>query len=263
MFGVPRIGQEVVIEFERGNPDRPICTGMLYNDATRHAFKFPDNQTMSGLRTNVSKGGGGYHELVFEDKKDAEYIRMISEKDYVQTIKNNATISIGEAKKDKGDLTQTIHRHKTETLKTGDHTFTVEQGHQKISIKQNHTETVGGTSDTKITGNTKVTIEQGNFAEIIEMGNRSREVKMGNDDTKVSLGNITIDATAGKITITALQEILLKVGPSSVKLSPAGVDIEGLMVSVDGKVMLAAKSPFTDIKGTGFLVLKGGLTMIN
>ena len=263
MFGVPRIGQEVVIQFERGNPDRPICTGMLYNDATRHAFEFPGNKTLSGVRTNSSKGGGGFHELVFEDKKDGEYIRMISEKDYVQTIKNNATISIGEEKKDKGDLTQTIHRHKTETIKTGDHIFRVQGGNQKIDIARNHTETVGGTSDTKIRGDTTVTVEEGDFTETTSMGNRTREVKMGNDDTTVSMGNVTIDATMGKVTITALQEITLKVGQSSIKVSQMGVDIQGMMVKVDGKGMVNVKAPMTDIKGTALLVLKGGLTMIN
>lgn len=263
MFAVPRVGQEVAIQFERGNPDHPICTGMLYNDATRHAFKLPDNRTMSGLRTNSSKGGKGFHELVFEDKKDAEFIRMISEKDYIQTVKRNATVSIGEGGKGEGDLTQTVHRHKTETLKTGDHSFTVEKGHQKISIRQNHETKIGGKSDTTITGDTKVTVEQGNFAEVIAQGNRSRDVKMGNDDTKVAMGNITIDAALGKITITAMQEILLKVGTSTVKLSQAGVDIKGLMVQVEGTAMLAVKAPISDIKGTGMLILKGGLTMIN
>ena len=263
MFAVPRIGQEVVIQFERGNPDRPICTGMLYNDARRHAFDFPANKTMSGVRTESSKGGKGNHEFVFEDKKDAEYIRMISEKDYFQIIKNNATVSIGQDKKDKGDLTQTIHRHKTETLKTGDHTFTVESGSQKIKIARNHDETVGGTSDTKITGNTTLTVEQGNYTETIETGNRKRDVKMGNDDTTVSLGNITIDAKAGKITITALQEIVLKVGKSSVKVSQMGGDIEGMFVNTKADVMATTKAIMTDIKGNGMLILKGGMTMIN
>ncbi len=263
MFAVPRIGQEVVIQFERGNPDRPVCTGMLYNDATRHAFEYPANATLSGLRTNSSKGGGGFHELVFEDKKDGEYIRMISEKDYVQTIKNNATISIGQDKKDKGDLTQTIHRHKTETLKTGDHTFTVEDGNQTIKIAKNHDEDIGGTSDTKIKDNTTVTVTEGNFTETISRGNRKREVKQGNDATTVSMGNITMDASAGKITITAAQEITLKVAGSSVKISPSGVDIKGPMIKIDGDGMVAVKAPVSDVKGTAMLVLKGSLTMIN
>ena len=263
MFAVPRIGQEVVIQFERGNPDRPVCTGMLYNDATRHPFEFPANATLSGLRTRSSKGGGGFHELVFEDKKDGEFIRMISERDYVQAIKNNATISIGQGKKDKGDLIQTIHRHKIETLKTGDHVFTVQDGNQKIRIARDHAEEVGGTSDTTITGNTTLTVTDGNLTETISSGNRRREVRQGNDATTVSMGNITMDAKAGKVTITAAQEITLKVGGSSIKVSPAGIDIKGPMVKIDGTGMVAVKAPLTDVKGTGLLVLKGSLTMIN
>jgi type VI secretion system secreted protein VgrG len=272
MFGVPRIGQEVVIQFERGNPDRPVCTGMLYNANTMHAVGFPDNKTISGVRTNASKGGGGYHEFVFEDKKGAEYVRMISERDYFQTIKNNAVISIGQEKKSNGDLTQTIHRHKTETLKTGNHTFTVQSGSQKIKIAKDHDEEIGGTSDTRVKGDTSYTVQMGDYAQTIEMGDSSREVKMGNDSTKVSmgnmstevsLGNISIDATLGKITITALQEILLKVGTSSVKVSQLGVDIEGIMIKVNGKGMVTVKAPLTQVNGDGLLMLKGGLTMIN
>ena len=272
MFGVPRIGQEVVIQFERGNPDRPICTGMLYNDVTRHAFPFPDNQTMSGLRTNSTKGGGGAHELVFEDKKGDEYIRMISEKDYFRIIKNNATVSIGEEKKDPGDLTQTIHRHKTETIKTGNHVFAVQSGNQKITVARDHSTKIGGTSTTRIKGDTSYTVEMGDYAETIEMGSfsqkismgdRSSEISMGNDSTKVSLGNITMDATAGHVTLTALQHITLKVGASSIKVSPTGVDIKGPMIKINGTGMVSVKAPFTEIKGTGLLVLKGSLTMIN
>ena len=254
MFGIPRIGQEVVVEFERGNPDRPIVTGMVYNDATRHPFDFPANKTMSGLKTNSSKGGGGAHELVFEDKKDEEYVRMISEKDYFLKIKNNAEITIGMEKKDAGDLTQTIYRHKTETLKTGDYTFTIEDGNRKVKISDNHNEEIGGKSDTKITGNTTIKITQGNFSETIDMGNYATKVKMGNMSTKANLG---------KIDIEAMQSITLKVGQSSIKIDQMGVTIKGMLIKIQGTAMLTAKAPMSTVKGDAMLILKGGMTMIN
>lgn len=263
MFGIPRIGQEVVVEFERGHPDRPIVTGMVYNAATKPPFDFPGNATMSGLRTSSSKGGGGFHELVFEDSKDEEYVRMISEKDYFLKIKNNAEITVGMEKKDDGDLTQTIHRHKTETLKTGNYTFTVERGNRKVKIAKNHTEEIGGTSDTEIKGDTSQTITDGNFAETVKMGNHKTDVDMGNISTKAGMGNISTKADLGKIDMEAMQSITLKVGTNSITIDQTGVTIKGMMVKIEGTAMLSAKAPMSEIKGDALLILKGGLTMIN
>ncbi|MGR3320321.1 MAG: type VI secretion system Vgr family protein, partial [Pseudooceanicola sp.] len=127
---IPRIGQEVVIQFEEGDPDRPFCTGMLYNGETKPPYTLPANMTQSGIVTRSTKSGSAstFNELIFEDKKEAEFVRLQSERDYKETIKNNAEITIGLEHKDRGDLTQTIHRNKTETLNTGDHKFTVKAG---------------------------------------------------------------------------------------------------------------------------------------
>ncbi|NYS25638.1 type VI secretion system tip protein VgrG [Rhodobacteraceae bacterium 2376] len=263
MFAIPRIGQEVVVEFERGNPNRPLVTGMVYNAATKPPHDFPANATMSGLRTNSSKGGGGFHELVFEDLKDEEYVRMISEKDYFLNIKNNAEVTIGMDKQDPGDLTQTIHRHKTETLKTGDYTFSIEDGNRKVRIAKNHAESIGGKSDTKITGDTTQTITQGDFTATVEMGNHATDVDMGNISTKAGMGNISINADLGKIDMEAMQSITLKVGGNSIKIDQVGVTIKGMMVKIEGTAMLSAKAPMSDIKGDAILILKGGLTVIN
>ncbi len=118
MIAIPRIGQEVVIQFEEGDPDRPICTGMLYNDDTMPPYELPANKTMTGMTTRSTKQGSKdtHHELVFEDKKGSEYVRFQSERDYLQVIKNDALINIGGGHKDKGDLTQWINRNKTEVV---------------------------------------------------------------------------------------------------------------------------------------------------
>lgn len=245
MFAVPRVGQEVVIQFERGNPDRPLCTGMIYNGANKPPVTLPEAMTQSGIRTNSSKGGGGYNELVFEDKKNAEFVRLQSEKDFVQIVKNNATVMIGLEKKDKGDLTQTIHGHKTETIKTGNHVLKIETGSQTVEVKKDHS--------AKVEGKSKTTVK----------GDAALEVETGNCTTKVTAGNYTLDASAGKVTITAAQEITLKVGASSVKIGPAGVEIKSVMVKLEGSAMAEMKSPLTTVKADGMLTLKGGVTMIN
>ncbi len=141
---IPRMGQEVVIQFEEGDPDRPICTGMLYNKETMPPYKFPDDQTQLGIKTNSSKGGGGFHELTFDDKKGNEIVRFQSEKDYLQIIKNNATISIGAEKKDSGDLSLSVHNDYTEVVGHNKSEVISEKYDQSIGAKNVTSEILQG-----------------------------------------------------------------------------------------------------------------------
>ena len=238
MIHVPRVGQEVVVQFEEGDPDRPIVTGMLYNDQTMPPYALPANKTQSGIKTNSSKKGGGFNELMMEDLKGSELVRFKSERDYEQTVHNNATIVVGTETKEKGDMALTVHRNLTETLKTGDHKFTVEMGKQDITIEADKTE-------------------------IIKKGNSALTLEMGNETNTLKLGNYSLKADAGKITIEAMQSITLKVGQSSIMIDQMGVQIKGMMIGIDAKVQLDAKGLMTNVKGDAMVMIKGGITMIN
>jgi type VI secretion system secreted protein VgrG len=265
MIALPRIGQEVVVQFEEGDPDRPVIVGMLYNADTMPPYTLPGEMTKSGVVTRSSKEGsaGTFHELMFDDKKGAELVRFQSERDYRQIVKNNADVTVGLEHKDKGDMTFTVHRHLTETVKTGDHTFAVETGSQIINIKTDKTETIKGKSTLTVTGNVSETIEQGNRTEEIKKGNVTRTISMGNESTTLKLGNYTLETSVGKIGMKAMQEIMLEVGGSSIKIDQMGVTIKGMMVKIEGTIMLEAKGLMTTVKGDAMLTLKGGLTMIN
>jgi type VI secretion system secreted protein VgrG len=253
-IAVPRIGQEVVIQFEEGDPDRPLCIGMLYNANSEPPYPLPANKTQSGVKTNSSLKGGGFNELMFEDKAGSELVRFQSERDYRQIIKNNAEITVGLEHKDKGDMDLVVHRHLTEKLNTGNHTFTVSEGNQTVKIKKNFTETVEGKETRTVTGNMTETVKQGNV---------TTSVKMGNMSTKLDLGNYSLKTAVGKQTFEALQEIKLKVGPSEIKIDMSGVTIKGPMIKIEGMAMIEAKAPMTQVQGQGLLILKGALTMIN
>lgn len=265
MISIPRIGQEVAIQFEEGDPDRPICTGMLYNADTMPPYGLPDNMTQTGIKTRSSKGGGEstFNELVFEDKKDAEFVRLQSEKDYTEIIKNNSVITIGLEKKDPGDLTQTVYHTKTENIQTGDHIFSVDKGNQEVFVKTDHTETIEGKATQTITGNTEIKVKTGNYTQTISSGNVTRDVSRGNETVTVSSGNFDLKTTAGKTSITAGQEIKLTVGANSIKIDNSGITINGIMVNIKGTATADVKSPMTTVSGDGVLTLKGGVTMIN
>lgn len=93
---IPRIGQEVIVEFLEGDPDRPIVTGRVYNNANMPPYKLPDNQTQSGIKSRATPGGGvdNFNELRFEDKKGAEQVYMQAERNMDTLVKNNQTLTV-------------------------------------------------------------------------------------------------------------------------------------------------------------------------
>lgn len=140
---IPRIGQEVIVDFLEGDPDQPIITGRVYNAAQMPPYGLPANATQSGWKSNSSPGGGGWNEMRFEDKKGSEEVYFQAEKDHNELIKNNETRTIGnDFAEDVGhDAKQDIGHDRTETV-GNDKSVTV--GHdQTTSIGNNDTETVG------------------------------------------------------------------------------------------------------------------------
>jgi type VI secretion system secreted protein VgrG len=243
MIHIPRIGQEVVIQFEDGDPDRPICTGMLYNAETMPPYALPANMTQSGIKTNSSKGGGGFNEFMMEDKKGKELVRLQSEKDYVEIIKNNATITIGMEKNDPGDLTQTIYANKTETIKTGDMTFTVETGNEIRHIETDQTQTIGGNQTEEVTGNVKVTVT----------GDQTHKTTGKYTETVTGAFKSTV---TGSITIESKQKIELKVGANKIVIDHSGITLDGIMITTKASAMAKHTA-------SGIMVISGKMTMIN
>jgi type VI secretion system secreted protein VgrG len=94
---IPRIGQEVLVDFLDGDPDRPIITGRAYNADNMPPYDLPANQTQSGIKSRSSKGGtaSNFNELRFEDKKGQEELHMQAEKDMSTLVKHNQTLSVG------------------------------------------------------------------------------------------------------------------------------------------------------------------------
>lgn len=232
---LPRIGEEVIVDFLEGNPDQPIITGRVYNADRMQPYKLPDHQTQSGLLTRSSKGGGAANasELRFEDKKGSEEVFLHAEKDFNIEVENNRTTLItnnDDRTVDKGDDTHAI--------KKGKQTITI-QGDQTLTIKQ---------------GDQLVTLDQGNQTITLTMGNLSTEVKMGNVDTDVKLG---------KHSTKAMQSIQLTVGQSSIKVDQMGVTIKGMMVKIEGQTITEVKGLMTKVEGSAMLTAKGGITMIN
>jgi phage baseplate assembly protein gpV len=89
---VPRVGQEVVVAFLDGDPDRPLIVGSVYNPMHMPPFELPDSQTQSGIRTHTTPQGGALqcNEISFEDAKDSEYIYVHAQKDREAVVENDS-----------------------------------------------------------------------------------------------------------------------------------------------------------------------------
>jgi type VI secretion system secreted protein VgrG len=92
---LPRVGQEVLVEFLEGDPDQPIVTGRVYNAEQGPPYDLPADQTKSGIKSSSSKGGGGFNELRFDDKKGAEQVFIHGQRDLDLVIKRDAREHIG------------------------------------------------------------------------------------------------------------------------------------------------------------------------
>lgn len=147
---LPRIGQEVIVEFVEGDPDRPIITGRVYNAEQMPPYPLPGEQTKSTIKSNSSKGGGGSNELRFEDKKGGEEIYLHGQKDWTIAIENdkNQTVGHDESLSVGNNRTKTVGVDQSETIGSN----------KTIKVGSNHTEAIGANKTMTVGGNHTETI---------------------------------------------------------------------------------------------------------
>jgi type VI secretion system secreted protein VgrG len=144
-ISIPRVGSEVIVDFENGDPDRPIVTGRVYNAQNMPPWTLPVNATQSGTLTR-SMQGGGYgtaNAIRFEDKKGREEVWIHAEKDMRTEVENDSTLHVGNDRAEEIDGRQVITVGKTCTLVVGDR-YELIVGASSIVLESNGSISING-----------------------------------------------------------------------------------------------------------------------
>jgi type VI secretion system secreted protein VgrG len=195
---IPRIGQEVVVSFQEGDPDRPLVTGRVYNEAQQVPYKLPDHQTISTWRSRSSKGGGAtnFNEIRMEDLKGKEQLFVHAEKDRDDRTKNDSREWVGK------------DRH--------------------LYVKSNQQEEVGGAKHVKVGGQFNEKIG-GKYS--LNVGS-DFHTKVGMNYALEA--GMEVHVKAGmKVIIEAGMQLSLKGPGGFVNIDPSGVQIQGTMVLIN------------------------------
>jgi type VI secretion system secreted protein VgrG len=278
---IPRIGQEVIVDFLEGDPDRPIITGRVYNADNMPPYTLPDNKTQSGIKSRSTQGGtpSNFNELRFEDKKGSELVNVQAEKDLKSVIKHDEDRNIGH------DRTTEITNDETITI-SGNRTETVAK-HEKITIGADREENVAlseqvtiGTTRGLTVGTDEIISVSGKRSdtvaldEVTTVGGKhtlnvgkdqqidvagARQLDVAKDDILSVNGNHNVTVTKGetrqigkKLTITAGDQITLTSGSASITLKSNGdITINGANITLkgSGKITVQASSDVV-IKGS-------------
>lgn len=193
---IPRIGQEVVVDFLEGNPDKPIITGRVYNADLMPPYELPSKKNVSGVKTRSTKGGGGFNEITMDDTKDEEQIFIHAQKQHDQRTNKNHLTWVGK--------------------------------NQHHIVKGNSYDKVYGDKHHSIKG------ELNYYAEdVISIETEEHIYQKAALSFAVESGKEIHLKAGSKVIIEAGVQLSLKAGGSYIDIGPAGISINGAMVKIN------------------------------
>lgn len=246
-INIPRVGSEVIVDFENGDPNRPIITGRVYNAATMPPWALPANATQSGI---ISRSLGGIldkaNALRFEDRQGSEEIWLQAERDMLIEVKNNEVhrVQADRSKSIGGNEVTTVQGTRTETvfddekialqsnrnrtvakddnLNIGGNQSTIIRQNQKHEVQQDYTKIIGGNDSLEVTGERQLRVAK----------NQHMEVQ---HDLQEQVNGNRFSQTGKTYSIQATDKIEIIVGSSSLTLESNGnININGKNITISG-----------------------------
>ncbi len=196
MMFLPRVGQEVIVDFLEGNPDNPIITGRVYNADQMPPYELPAHKTRSGIKTHSTKGGGGTNEFRFEDLKGSEQILLHAQKDLHVRVKNDSIENV------EHDRHLTVDANELDLIKQN----------KNVEVRLDFSEKIGGKRSLEVVGDVGEEFKS----------NYSQKVA---SNAYVKVGQALV--------IESGKEITFKVGGNFVKIDANGVTIWGTKVKIN------------------------------
>jgi len=268
---VPRVGQEVIVDFLEGDPDRPIITGRVYNGVNMPPYLDPnsptDTATQSGIKSRSTPGGGpdNFNEIRFEDKKGAEELHVQAERDHSTLVKRNQSISVGadrslsvggnETISVTGTRSSTITKKETQTFKDDRMMTVAKTNTDEVTLlhtgtyKKGRTETVSAADDAlTVNGANKLITVHGQFNMVADAQWQAKQkensITIVDKITVTNAGQCTVALDGGKASISAASEISLTCGASSISMKSDGtIEIVGVKVKIGNANNNAAFEP--------------------
>jgi type VI secretion system secreted protein VgrG len=278
MIAIPRIGQEVIVDFLEGDPDRPLITGRVYNAEQMPPWELPANKTQTGVLTRSSLGGSAANAnaIRFEDKKGDEQLWIHAEKNQDIEVENDETHWVGHDRKKtidhdettlvQHDRTETVGNNETITIGV-DRTETVGRN-ETITVALMRTRAVGvneaiaiGAAQEVVVGATR-TLAVG-IDQSTSIGN-NHSVEVGSDQSS-SIGD-NRSSTVGKddslkvgknLVIDAGDSVTIKTGSASITMKKDGtITIKGKDITINGSGKI-------NVKASSDVVIKGAKILQN
>ncbi|MFO0588162.1 MAG: type VI secretion system tip protein TssI/VgrG [Polyangiaceae bacterium] len=218
LFTIPRVGDEVLVAFQGGDPDQPVIVGRLFNGPSPTPHKLPEHATRSTWKSATVPGGEGGNELFFEDAKGRELVYLQAERDLEEQVKADARMTVGRHREKRIGLTDTE----------------VIGGEQTTTVGANRTATIVGVDSTTVGLKHEVTVpatEPGAMPTSAEIAHRKITLTTGQATITLEGPNITLDAAASillsaaaQITVTGRANIQVMSG-AEVRIESSGGDV--------------------------------------
>ncbi|MEZ5306144.1 MAG: type VI secretion system tip protein TssI/VgrG [Pyrinomonadaceae bacterium] len=211
---IPRVGQEVLVDFIGGNPDQPVIIGSMYNPDTMPHYELPKFKTLTYIKTRTSPDDGqGFNELRFEDKQGKEQVFMHSQKRWDTRVKESMYETCGGNRQERIGV-------RSDNQPGGNLAITV-GGNQDLHVKGDDFIKIDGKRNEAVTG------------EVVEDYQASQSTQVG--------GSYSLNARS--ITLEAMTSISLKVGGTFISADSSGIKISGPMVMINSGGAAQGTSP--------------------
>lgn len=251
---IPRIGQEVIVDFLEGDPDRPIITGRVYNAEQVPPYDLPASQTQSGVKSRSTKGGSPetFNEIRLEDKKGSEQLYIHAEKDMEVVVENDRSESVGHD--------ETVSIENDQSLSVGANRSQDVGKDETLSVGANQSASVGKNQSLSVGGNRSKSVDKDESIDV----NGKRNTTIGKDDSttvgdkrSTQVGKDDQLKVGKKLLIDAGDEVLIKTGQASISMKKNGT------IVIKGKDITLQASGKINGKASGKVTIKGSQTAVN